>query len=312
MPRRGSKKAAGVSIKCPGLSGPCPICNGITVTVTKKDKPVTDAGQEDKQEPKTEATEEQSRPIRYSPLNRRAAIAILAVMGHTVLIGAATWASAQALLTGGPYESGDFDGIDALYVIVLIAAAWAVIRWADRAQDNLEALESPPMTDRLGWEDWLLPGMNLVSPLFGMREISKKSNPVHNAPDGRGEALGSITPWGLLWATHIGVGWLTVICLMLLEVYTAYMGDWLTCVAGTAGVIAGLMLTHIIVTTSRQQERTAQSGKRPLAPMEPHRHDGEIKDDRSGTMKLPARKNPNPWKETRSLTGTGKGSRRKC
>ena len=33
------KKTAGVSVSCPGLNGPCPICSGITVELRRPKQP---------------------------------------------------------------------------------------------------------------------------------------------------------------------------------------------------------------------------------------------------------------------------------
>ena len=42
-------------------------------------------------------------------------------------------------------------GFTALYWLLFILAGWAVIRWADLAQDNLPAVEAPPLSSRCEW-----------------------------------------------------------------------------------------------------------------------------------------------------------------
>ena len=171
----------------------------------------------------------------FRPLGKRAAVALVFLGACAAAMSVFTWRSFVHLVEGVPVDAGGVSGFDVLYWTLFILAAWAVIRWADLAQDNLPALEAPLLSSRLEWFEWVLPGLNLVSPGFGMVEVSRSSNPVYDLGTGRGRRLGSLLPWWLLWASAQFVGWTVPLLLFFFPGGSETAGLWL---AGAGGVLA--------------------------------------------------------------------------
>ena len=206
----------------------------------------------------------------FRPLGRRAAVALGFLGACVAAISLHTWGSFGQLARGVPVGAAGVSGFDVLYWIVFILAGWAVIRWADLAQNNLPALEAPPVSSRLEWFEWVLPGLNLVSPGFGMVEVSRSSNPVYDPGTGRGQRLGSMLPWWLLWASAQFVGWTVPLLLAFFPVGSETVDLWLAGVGGVLALLAGPFLAHFIVATSRQQSgrrRLVADPWRPFAPV---------------------------------------------
>ena len=141
----------------------------------------------------------------YQPLGKKAA-AVAPALTFTTCIAANTWQNIAVLTQGATHTSQELIALDALYWTTFVLAAWAVIRWADAAQDNLQSLKNPPLKDRLEWYEWCLPILNISAPYFGVAHLSRGSNPHYNPATGEGTTLASILPWWLLWASAVTTG----------------------------------------------------------------------------------------------------------
>ena len=203
--------------------------------------------------PEDAAQSPQPETARYRPLAKATALALLGVGSYTAVMVYNTTAAASRLASGAvETETTGLTGMTLVNLLLLFLAAWTVINWTNKAQDNLPAIGAQPMDNRLEWLEWLCPGINLVYPYFGMAELSKKSAP--DSATSRGERLATIRPWWLMWATAVATGiWLDLI-LYLSGHRGPLIDDTLTVVSGVLGVMSALPLTHILVTISRHQE----------------------------------------------------------
>ena len=141
-----------------------------------------------------------------------------------------------------------------------------MIRWADAAQENVPALEAPPLSSDAEWFEWILPGLNLVSPGFAMAEVSRASNPVFDPGTGRGERLASLLPWWLFWALAQFVGWIVPMMLWFFPFGSDVLDYWLSAVGGVLALLAAPFLGHFIVATTRQQSERHRLVTDPWRP----------------------------------------------
>ena len=190
----------------------------------------------------------------YRPLGKKATVAITVVSAYTACSTISAWRNIAYLAAGPPHLDQDLTGFDALYMLVFIIAAWAVIRWTDAAQDNLPALDNPPLQDRLEAVEWIIPGLNVVAPYFGVALLSKQSNPDHGLDSTEGPMLASIRPWWLLWAPAVALNVMISPSLWLMGMDSPKLDAWLTAVSGLLQVAAAPFLVHVIAATSRQQD----------------------------------------------------------